>query len=204
MHSTGYNLNKILGSGRWARVYQASVSDTRPMTRWVAIKVKSRKHDPLGYLEGILHSHLHHPHIVDIYGQFSSGDLDFLVLELCRNGTLLELLASRTTLTLFEVRRLTIQILGASKYVERKGYVHRDIKPANILLDDQMQPKLGDFGLADVVDIESPLVIYCGTSEYAAPEVIKPPPEGYSGSCDTWSIVVVMSVSNPKLALKVP
>ena len=192
MHSTVYNSDKIIGSGRWARVYRASVSENTSLTRWVAIKVKSRKHDSVGYLEGIIHSHLHHPHIVDIYYHLSSGGFDFLVLELCNNGTLLDLLTSRTTLTLFETRRLVIQIIGASEYVENQGYVHRDIKPANILLDDQMHPKLGDFGLADNVDIDSPLTGFCGTSAYAAPEVIRPPTEGYSGPCDIWSILVVM------------
>jgi cell cycle serine/threonine-protein kinase CDC5/MSD2 len=186
-----HHLHNEIGSGRWGKVYRASVFHAT-FVRYVAVKVKVRKLDPQGYLEGWIHSDLYHPHVVDIHRHFTYRDWDFLVLELCCNGSLFSFIQKRATLTLFETRQIIIQLLGALKYIHGQEYVHRDVKPENIFFDGRMNLKLGDFGLTDVVSTDSPLAKYCGTSEYAAPEVIEPPKEGYGASCDFWSTGVLM------------
>jgi serine/threonine protein kinase len=85
------------------------------------------------------------------------------------------------------------QIVSAVDYIHRMGVVHRDLKLENIMISPTMQCKLIDFGLGNFYDLDDPsklLDTYCGSPDYASPELLQSIP--YHGpATDIWSLGVV-------------
>lgn len=105
---------------------------------------------------------------------FEDEDNVYLLLELCENQTLADLMRRRWFLTEFEAAYYMKQIINGLKYMHRVGRVlHRDLKLGNLFLDKNMQIKIGDFGLATKLnkDVELRSSI-CGTPNYMAPEIL--------------------------------
>ncbi|CAF1166193.1 unnamed protein product [Adineta steineri] len=97
----------------------------------------------------------------------------YIILELCRRRSLMELHRRRKTVTEPETRYFVKQIVEACIYLHEKRIIHRDLKLGNLFLNDQMEIKIGDFGLATRVESESDRKrTLCGTPNYIAPEVI--------------------------------
>ena len=137
----------------------------------------------------IQHS-LCHKNIVQVLEWFPFNQLICLVMELCENGTLRQLLKNRQGLTQPEVRYYGIQIAGAIKHIHDKGFIHGDVKPDNILLGRDLEAKVTDFGLTQEagpgIRVEFPKAAYL----YWPPETINGEPCGYS--LDIWSYGVVI------------
>ncbi|KAI0628078.1 kinase-like domain-containing protein [Trametes polyzona] len=116
-----------------------------------------------------------------------------MTLELCHNGSLMDMLRRRKRFTEPEARYFMIQLIGACHYMHTHQVIHRDLKLGNIFLDRNMNVKVGDFGLAAL--IESPgerKKTICGTPNYIAPEVLFDTANGHSFEVDTWSIGVIL------------
>lgn len=109
------------------------------------------------------------------------------MLAVCINGSLSELMAGRSILCVLEVRYFISQILSGLKHIHDNGIIHRDMKPSNVLIDDRMQAKISDFGLAVVVNDAMSNGV-CGTTHFLAPEVVKR--QGYHLKCDIWAVGV--------------
>ena len=142
-----------------------------------------------------IHSKLSHPNIVAFYRAFSFHTSTYVVLELCPNGSLADMLKKRKYLTLPEIRRFVIQICGAVKYLHHRHIVHRDLKTGNLFLDDNMNVKVGDFGLAALLVTEKEMEVkrrttMCGTPNYLAPEILEKG-KGHDEKVDLWAIGVV-------------
>lgn len=138
-----------------------------------------------------------HENIVQ-FEHFFEDELNvYILLELCKNQTLSELLWHRKCLTEFECRYYMLQVISATKYMHSRRIMHRDIKLSNCFLNDKMQIKIGDFGLAvelqEDTDIRTSI---CGTPNYMAPEILAAQDNeidvGYSYSADIWSIGVML------------
>ena len=122
------------------------------------------------------------------HGSFNINGLKHIVLDLCTNGSLEDILQYRGHLTHPEVRIYTLQLLSGLQCIHSHGLMHRDIKPANILFDEEMTLKIADFGLgAQLVRGQ----LCRGTLRYMAPELIESKEE-YTQSVDLWSAGVVM------------
>lgn len=92
-----------------------------------------------------------------------------------------------------EVRFFMIQLIGACHHIHTHQVIHCDLKLGNLFLDADMNIKVGDFGLAAL--IESPgerKKTICGTPNYIVPEVLFDPANGHSFEVDTWSIGVIL------------
>jgi carbon catabolite-derepressing protein kinase len=90
-------------------------------------------------------------------------------------------------------RRFFQQIISAVEYCHRHKVAHRDLKPENLLLDDQLNVKIADFGLSNIMHDGSFLKTSCGSPNYAAPEVING--KLYAGpEVDVWSCGVILYV----------
>lgn len=102
------------------------------------------------------------------------------------------MIKARGRLTEPEVRKFTIQLAGAVKYFHSQEIIHRDLKPQNIGLDEDMNIRITDFGLAAYSQSSGDRVFErCGTWQYMAPEVLEGG-EGYDQSVDLWSLGVIM------------
>ncbi len=123
---------------------------------------------------------LKHPGLVAIYDQGNDGTHPYLVMELVEGGTLRELLRERGPMPPHAVAAVLRPMLGGLAVAHRAGLVHRDIKPENVLISDDGEVKLVDFGLVRAIaeaGITSTSVIL-GTAGYLSPEQVEGRPTG--------------------------
>jgi len=116
-----------------------------------------------------------------------------MTLELCQNGSLMSMLHRGCMFRGPETWFFMVQLIGACHYMHTHQVIHRDLKLGNLFLDADMNIKVGDFGLAAL--IESPgerKKTICGTPNYIAPEVLFDTANGHSFEVDTWSIGVIL------------
>jgi serine/threonine protein kinase, bacterial len=115
------------------------------------------------------------PGLVAVYDQGVDGRYPFLVMELVEGGTLRELLAERGPMPPHAVAAVLRPVLGGLAAAHRAGLVHRDVKPENVLISDEGEVKIVDFGLVRAVaeaGITSTSVIL-GTAAYLSPEQVR-------------------------------
>jgi serine/threonine protein kinase len=144
-------------------------------------------------MELIVHQKMHHPNIVNFQHNFIQGENHYIILELCSNGSLMDLVKARKYLTEPEVRFYTLQMSGAIKYMHRKNVIHRDLKMGNIFLDANMNLKIGDFGLSALLMEKSERKrTMCGTPNYIAPEILQKGKGGHNFKVDIWSTGIIM------------
>lgn len=137
---------------------------------------------------------MRHPNIVRFHRAFAFFDCTYVVLDLCPNGSVMDMVRKRKSLTLPEVRRFMIQLCGAVKYLHKRNVAHRDLKMGNLFLDRNMDIKVGDFGLAAMILSEKEAKrrqTLCGTPNYIAPEVIDKSKGGHNQKVDIWSLGVI-------------
>jgi len=103
-----------------------------------------------------------------------------------------ELLRRRKRLHELEVQCYTVQMISALRYLHQHRIIHRDLKLGNLFLNDKMEIKIGDFGLATKLDFDGEKKrTICGTPNYIAPEVLEGK-AGHSYEVDLWSLGVIV------------
>ncbi|EPS96158.1 hypothetical protein FOMPIDRAFT_152593 [Fomitopsis schrenkii] len=185
----------MLGEGGFARVYEVMDARGRRAACKVVTKasLKTKKAKTKLYAEIKIHRSLDHPNIVRFQDCFEDDENVYMTLELCHNGSLMDMLRRRRRFTEPEARFFMVQLIGACQYMHTHQVIHRDLKLGNIFLDKHMNVKVGDFGLAAL--IENPgerKKTICGTPNYIAPEVLFDTANGHSFEVDTWSIGVIL------------
>lgn len=133
---------------------------------------------------------LEHKHIVQLIESFEDQKNIFLVQTLCSNKSLSQLIEDKGFVEMPDCRRYMRQILKGVKYLHSNSIIHRDLKLSNIFLDDNMDIKIGDFGLA-IPAIPSKMCVrdICDKGPYLAPEILKR--QGYRFESDIWAIAVI-------------
>nr|WP_078291644.1 protein kinase [Mycobacterium sp. D16R24] len=173
-----YRIETAIATGGMSTVYRGL--DTR-LDRPVAVKVMdSRYASDSGFLarfrlEARAVARLRHPGLVAVFDQGMDGRHPFLVMELIDGGTLRELLRERGPMPPHAVAAVFNPMLGGLAVAHRSGLVHRDVKPENVLISDDGEVKLADFGLVRAVaeaGITSTSVIL-GTAAYLSPEQVR-------------------------------
>lgn len=138
-----------------------------------------------------IHKSLKHPNIVHFEHVFEDKENVYILLELCKNETLNELLKRRRRLTEFEIRVYLRQMIKVLEYLHSNKIIHRDLKLSNLFLSSSMEIKLGDFGLAaKLLEEDDRRYTVCGTPNYIAPEVLEQ--KGHSYGVDTWALGVLI------------
>ncbi|KAI1764758.1 kinase-like protein [Hypoxylon sp. FL1150] len=196
-----YQVGKMLGKGGFAVCYEGYLSTKSGNKRKYALKiVRSKmptKMEQKFQTELQIHSKMKHPNIVQFLRAFSFESCTYLILELCPNGSLMDMVKRRKGLTEPEVRFYSVQIAGAIKYMHGKGIIHRDLKMGNIFLDKDMNAKIGDFGLAALLVTGKDMqtirrTTLCGTPNYIAPEILEKGKKGHDHMVDIWSLGIIM------------
>ncbi len=170
-----------IGAGSMGRVFRAF---DRTTGRTVAAKVVLARHEVnldalLSFQhEGAVLSRLEHPHIVEIYDTFAEEHASCIIMELL-DGQPVSRLLDAGPLSLHRARGIGIQIAQALAYAHQQGIVHRDIKPDNVMVLDDDEVKVTDFGIARILQPDTSLHTIAttgmrmGTPLYMAPEQIQ-------------------------------
>ncbi|ONM37731.1 CBL-interacting serine/threonine-protein kinase 18 [Zea mays] len=193
-----YELGRLLGHGTFAKVYHARHVDTGDN---VAIKVldkeKAVKSGLVPHIkrEIAVLRRVRHPNIVHLFEVMATKTKIYFVMELVRGGELFSRV-SKGRLREDTARRYFQQLVSAVGFCHARGVFHRDLKPENLLVDEQGNLKVSDFGLSAVAEQFRPdglLHTFCGTPAYVAPEVLGR--RGYDGAkADVWSCGVILFV----------
>lgn len=135
---------------------------------------------------------LRHPHIIKLYDVIKSQDEIIMVLEFA-GKELFDYIVQQGRMSEKVARRFFQQIISAVEYCHRHKIVHRDLKPENLLLDENLNVKIADFGLSNIMTDGNFLKTSCGSPNYAAPEVISG--KLYAGpEVDVWSCGVILFI----------
>lgn len=190
-----YQIVKKLGEGSFGKVKLAYHLATNSR---VALKIINRstlaKSDMQGRVEREISylRLLRHPHIIKLYEVIKSKDEIIMVMEFA-GKELFDYIVQKGRMDENESRRFFQQIISAVDYCHRHKIVHRDLKPENLLLDENMDIKIADFGLSNIMTDGNFLKTSCGSPNYAAPEVISG--RLYAGpEVDVWSCGVILYV----------
>ncbi|ODV95617.1 hypothetical protein PACTADRAFT_50313 [Pachysolen tannophilus NRRL Y-2460] len=191
----GYHRGLFLGEGGFARCFQMKDESGEIFAAKTVAKasIKNEKTKTKLLSEIKIHKSMSHINIVGFIDCFEDDTNVYILLEICPNGSLMDLLKTRKTLTEPEVRFFMVQIIGAIRYLHSRRVIHRDLKLGNIFFDPEMNLKIGDFGLASVLGPHSSRkYTICGTPNYIAPEVLEGKNTGHSFEIDIWAIGVMM------------
>ncbi|XP_069553240.1 maternal embryonic leucine zipper kinase [Brachyistius frenatus] len=189
-----YEIYETIGSGGFAKVKLGRhiLSGEK-----VAIKIMNKKDLgddlPRVKLEIEAMKNLSHQHVCRLYQVIETSTQIFMVLEYCPGGELFDYIIAKDRLSEEETRVFFRQIVSALAYVHSQGYAHRDLKPENLLIDEDHNLKLIDFGLCAKPKggLGYELMTCCGSPAYAAPELIQG--KTYIGSeADVWSMGVLL------------
>uniref|UniRef100_A0A7N6F5U3 Serine/threonine-protein kinase PLK n=1 Tax=Anabas testudineus TaxID=64144 RepID=A0A7N6F5U3_ANATE len=178
-----YTRGRFLGKGGFAKCYEITDVETKQV---FAGKIVEKMTSEIA-----IHKSLNHANIVGFHGFFEDDDFVFVVLEICRRRSLLELHKRRKAVTEPEARYYMTQLLNGVQYLHNNRVIHRDLKLGNIFLNDDMDVKIGDFGLATKIEFDGERKkTLCGTPNYIAPEVLCK--KGHSYEVDVWSLGCIL------------
>lgn len=171
----------------------------------------------------MIHSSLEHPNVVRMEDTFEDDEHVYFKLELCRAGvspgaqtrrrwtymltdrhasisfpprraqSMNDMVKRRGRYHDCEARFFMVQILAGCQGMHTRNIIHRDLKLGNIFLDERMNVKIGDFGLAALLkEVGERKKTVCGTPNYIAPEILYDEGEGHSFEVDVWSVGVIL------------
>ncbi|XP_017122301.1 serine/threonine-protein kinase polo [Drosophila elegans] len=189
-----YKRMRFFGKGGFAKCYEIiDVESDDVFAGKIVSKKLMIKHNQKEKTaqEITIHRSLNHPNIVKFHSYFEDVQNIYIVLELCKKRSMMELHKRRKSITEFECRYYIYQIIQGVKYLHDSRIIHRDLKLGNLFLNDLLHVKIGDFGLATRIEYEGERKkTLCGTPNYIAPEILTK--KGHSFEVDIWSIGCVM------------
>ena len=189
-----YRIERVLGKGGFGVVYLAL---DEQLNRPVAVKVPlpyrfARPEDAESYLvEARTVASLEHPHIVPVYDVGSTPDHPFFVVSKFVEGTDLATRLKESRLSWRQAAHLVATVAEALHYAHKRGLVHRDVKPGNILIDNNDEPHVVDFGLSLRDENVGKGPTFAGTPAYTSPEQARGEGHRVDGRSDIFSLGIV-------------
>eukprot|EP01063_Lacrimia_lanifica_P036539 TRINITY_DN7286_c0_g2_i1.p1 TRINITY_DN7286_c0_g2~~TRINITY_DN7286_c0_g2_i1.p1 ORF type:complete len:663 (+),score=227.64 TRINITY_DN7286_c0_g2_i1:77-1990(+) len=189
-----YMLGMTLGKGSFGKVKLATHEQSGHK---VAVKILNRQKIKSSHMDKKIRREItvlklfRHPHIIRLYDTMETASDIFMCMEYVNNGELFDYIVQHGKLSEQEARRFFQQIVSGVEYCHFYQVAHRDLKPENLLLDQNLNIKIADFGLSNLMQDGDFLKTSCGSPNYAAPEVIS----GmiYAGpEVDVWSCGVIL------------
>jgi len=174
-----YRIDKLIARSGMASIYKAT--DTRN-ERPVAIKIPhpEMEADPVLFdrfkREEEIGKNMEHPGVMRVFTDDDRSEM-YMVMEWVNGRLLRQILNEERKLSPERATRITARILGALQYIHDHGVVHRDLKPENVMVDDDDNIKLIDFGIASNAGSRrltfAKLSQTMGTPDYISPEQVR-------------------------------
>jgi serine/threonine protein kinase/tetratricopeptide (TPR) repeat protein len=200
-HIGSYKIISEIGRGGMGTVYLAA-RDDQQFTRRVAVKLIKRGMDTDFVVQRFRNerqilANLDHPNIARLIdGGATEADLPYFIMEYVEGQPITEY-ANANDLTTTERLKLFRTVCSAAQYAHQNLVIHRDIKPSNILVTKDGEPKLLDFGIAKLLQVDTSeeaeltaTAVRVMTPEYASPEQVKG--ERVSTATDVYSLGVLL------------
>ncbi|CAD8164080.1 unnamed protein product [Paramecium pentaurelia] len=186
-----YEIMGVVGEGAYGIVLKCRNKETNEC---VAIKKFKETEDDEAVKKSIQREvkmlrMLKHPNIIQLKEAFKKKGKIFLVFQFV-DRNLLELLEERKTLDQNSIKRVILQLVLAVHTCHSVGIAHRDIKPENLLIDNELNLKLCDFGFARTIQSQEQLTDYVATRWYRSPELLIS--NNYGKQVDIWAIGCIM------------
>lgn len=209
-----FKLIEVVGSGTYGQVYKGCHTKTGQLAAIKVMKVNEEEENELKLEINVLRMYSNHRNIATYYGAFfkpsnnRKDDRLWLVMEFCGAGSITDLLKSTKSGSLSEewICYLCHEVLQGIGHLHANKVIHRDIKGQNILLTDNAEVKLVDFGVSAQLDKTlGRRRTFIGTPYWMAPEVIsceEDPGSTYDNRSDIWSVgitAVEMAEGKPPL-----
>ena len=191
-------VKKELGQGSFGRVYLAIHKKTKVSYAIKAINKRNRNNEegkPYFRREIEIMYKIKHPNCVRLFGNFEDENYCYFIMEYVPKGNLYNLIKANKNKGIDKVMvaKIMRDLINAIHYLHSLNppIIHRDIKPENILLTNDNQIKLTDFGWANYINFQDELrSTFCGTPLYLAPEMIEN--TGHGKNIDIWCLGVLL------------
>ncbi|CAD8064665.1 unnamed protein product [Paramecium sonneborni] len=189
-----YVLDRTLGKGTFGKVKLGyhTICD-----EYVAVKIleKRKIENDADFVrvqrEITILRKVEHQNVIKLYEILESDTNLYLVMEYAKGGELFDYIVKKNQLSEQAATRFFIQLIDAVEYLHSQKIVHRDLKPENLLLDEQRNLKVADFGLSNIYKDNDQLKTACGSPCYAAPEMLYGRLYGGQKS-DIWSCGIIL------------
>jgi len=205
-----YQLQERLGSGGTASVWKAlDVTAERVVAvKFVSIEnthpaMRARLRD-----EARVMASFTHPNLLRVYELGTDEQTDWISMEYCPGGSLAHRLLAAGPLPASDAARFMMEILDALQFAHERGVVHRDVKPANIFIGEDGSARLGDFGIARIVNADQAQRTQAGLGSwpFMAPEqrldasLAGPPADVYSAGATLYNLLTATTPTDLFLA----
>ncbi|CAF0913241.1 unnamed protein product [Rotaria sp. Silwood1] len=185
-----YELIQRIGSGTYGDVYKARHIPTASMRALKVIKLEAGDDFNIIQQEILMMLQCSHPNIIAYFGSYLKRDKLWIAMELCAGGSMQDIYHAYGPLGELQIAYILKETLKGLDYLHKNGKMHRDVKGANILLTEDGNVKLADFGVAaSITATICKRKSFIGTPYWMAPEVAAVERKGgYNHLCDIWAV----------------
>uniref|UniRef100_A0A3P8YNB8 non-specific serine/threonine protein kinase n=1 Tax=Esox lucius TaxID=8010 RepID=A0A3P8YNB8_ESOLU len=179
-----------VGGGTYGEVYKARSKQNDELAAIKVIKMEPEDDFSTIQQEIVIVKSCKHRNIVAYYGSYIRANKLWICMEFCGGGSLQDVYHVTGPLSELQIAYVCREMLQGLDYLHGQKKIHRDIKGANILLNDQGEVKLADFGIsAQITATLARRMSFIGTPYWMAPEVAAVEIKGgYNELCDVWSV----------------
>ena len=185
---------KRIGKGAFSTVYKGLNTDNNKTVAIKEISLDTLKNEKIKESikrEANFMRKLNHQNIIKLHDIILDKEYNniYLILDYHKNGDLTAFLKKQPLKEIYAKKYLR-QLSNGLKYLLEKNIIHRDLKPQNILMTDNYDIVITDFGFARYVDNDNLIKTVCGTPMYMAPEIIRY--KKYNRKSDLWSVGIIL------------
>ena len=195
----GYEIIERIGVGSYGRVYKVYKNNKYYVLKEIPLNLSSaaEKINSVQNEADILSS-LNNKYVVKFYESFKKNHNIYIIMEYCDNGDLCSFLnrikkqrkSEEYFLEIDFVWKLFIQMSIGLYYIHSKKIIHRDIKTLNIFLTKNFDAKIGDLGVAKILENTNHAITFIGTPYYVSPEMCRNKP--YNEKSDIWALGCIL------------
>ena len=191
-----YKQIEVLMLDQIKKVYLAQKKDNQEkiIIKEINLLQLDEKERDMAIQEGIILSKLKHPNIINCNEFHLENDKFDIIMEYAEGGDLFSKIKEEKNKNKYfeekEIIEWFIEICEGVKYIHENEIIHRDLKPLNIFLTKNNKIKIGDFGIAKLLNYESKVKTMIGTKFYLSPEIMKN--KDYDYKSNIWNLGIIL------------